>query len=67
MNLNDLDVRTTKGDVYKGEDSARLAYQIWLRFGQKDRDALNAWHRLFGNNCFLSDFMDLVNAGKILT
>ena len=64
MDLSKLDVTVTSGNVFTGEDSAKLALLIYRRFG--DNSAWRAWLRLMENNCGRAQYMKLVRAGEIL-
>ena len=61
MNDN-LAVTTTNGERFSGQQSAELAYLVWLRFGQDDNAACAAWNRLLQNNCPVSEFRRLYEA-----
>ena len=67
MNLSNLDIHTVDGTVYTGVRSAKLAYQIWLRFGRDLGGALAAWRRMLQNNCPDESFAKRVAAGELLT
>lgn len=64
MDLSKLDVYPTSGNVFRGEDSARLALLIFRRFGANS--AWSAWLRLMENNCSKEQYLKLVRAGEIL-
>jgi len=64
MDLSNLTVTTTNGSKFTGEDSARLAFLIYRRFGCHLEGACEAWRRMLQNDCPLSAFADLVEAGR---
>jgi hypothetical protein len=61
--LSNLNVTTTNGQVFTGEQSAVMAALIYKRFGCSLVVSLAAWQRLMQNNCPIDKFGDLVAAG----
>jgi hypothetical protein len=66
MNLATNDIHTTAKDWFLGEDSARLAYLIYRRFGKEIYPAHNAWCRCLQNNSDLPSFEKMVKAGELI-
>lgn len=67
--MNDPHAVRTAGpsrEVFSGDDSARLAFLLWRRFGRHDADAHWQWQQLLGNSCTTEQFMLLVRRGQHL-
>lgn len=58
--IEKLAVRTTAGDIFTGDESAKLAALIFKRFGREVEPAVAAWRRMLGNNTTSADFLELV-------
>lgn len=63
MSLSRYNVTTTNGEVFTGEQSAKLAFLVYVRFGRNLGSAHSAWKRMLQNNCSLMHFSELVDAG----
>ena len=61
MSLRILDVTTTSGQKFSGEDSAKLAYLVFRRFGDDYEAGAEAWRRMLQNDCPTYKFEELVN------
>jgi hypothetical protein len=59
--LRNLDVTTTDGQRFTGEESCELAHLVWRRFGRDNYQAKAAWCRMLESNPTVSQFMDLVH------
>jgi len=62
--LTHLDVVTTRGETFTGEQSAEMAYMIYVRWGRDIGAAHSAWKRLHQiPNAPLRGFIELVETG----
>lgn len=59
-------VTTTSGENFTTDDSSKLAYLIFRRWGHDMTAAAVAWRRLFQNACSDRDFARLVGRGTLL-
>ena len=66
MNLHNLSVRTTSGEVFSGQESAKMASLIYRRFGKNLPLAAFKWRQMLGNNVSNEDFLALAQAGDRL-
>jgi len=67
MSLVKLDITTTNGQLFTGEESADMAFLVYKRFGRDIGAAHTAWNRMLENNCSLKFFAQLVEHGQIRT
>ena len=56
-------ITTTCGERFTREDSAQLAYMIYVRFGRDVAAGAAAWRRMLQNSCTDAQFEELVNEG----
>jgi hypothetical protein len=54
-------VTTTAGETFTNVEHVDLARLIFKRFGKDPEEATNAWRRMLGNSCPVSNFMALVD------
>jgi len=65
MSFVKLDITTTNGQVFTGEESTDMAFLVYKRFGRDIGAAHTAWNRMLRNNCSLKFFVQLVERGQI--
>ncbi len=64
MNLDQLQVTTTAGEVFTGAESALLAHLINKRFGYDTALAATKWRNLLQNNTPDHIFAELAEVGR---
>jgi len=60
------DVTTIYGEIFTADESARLAWLIYKRFGRDLVSSAVAWRRMLGNDCDDHVFEKLVTRGRKL-
>ena len=60
-----LDIITTNGENFSHDNSADLAWMVYVRFGRNLASAHAAWCRLLQNNCYMSDYEKLIKRSSL--
>jgi len=50
----------TAAGPFSAMDHGQLAFLVWRRMGMNNDAATHAWRKMLGNDCPVSDFMELV-------
>lgn len=69
MNLQILpehDIHINKNEVFRGGESALMAFLIFKRFNRDLNLAHTKWMQMLGNNCSIDSFKHLVYSGSII-
>jgi len=60
------DIVTTAGEIFSEDDSNKMAYMVYKRFGRDEEVAVKAWRRMLQNSCPVDMFYDMAVKGSVM-